>query len=113
MRIKDIHNVNDLVTKRKEIKQKLNSIYVPKKLEEEYFCLKITVEISANDDWGCKYVKAFADAKDIKVTKCEAERLLTLVKTYNEEELFRVENELKRLGVELESKNSCDNETTN
>ena len=112
MRIESIGHVNLLIKKRKEIKDRLNSVCVSKELDE-INCLKISVEIFGKDDWSCRYLNVYTDAKDIKITKYEAEHLLTMTKTYNEEELIRVENELKDLGVEIESKNSCDNETNN
>ena len=107
MRIESIGYVNKLIKKRTEfLQEKLGG---PLPNFEEYQRLDITVRIFNEKFWNERSISTHG----IKITPGEAQRLFAMVKTYNDDELFRVENELRDLGVELESKNSCDNETNN
>jgi len=113
MKLNQVWWVNHLIEKRNEIKhrQKLYPVHIRELLQDIYE-LDITVSITAKDNVGCKYNNAYVDAKKIKITKYEAEHLLSVVKTYNEEELVRIENELVDLGVEIGENEDCsDNKT--
>jgi len=109
MKIEHLSQVSSLVKKRKEIKQDLLGPYGSLPPYKENYYLKITVEISDKEYFGSKS----AVACGIRITEGEVERLFAMVKKYNEEEVRRVERDLNNLGVELESKNCCDNETVN
>lgn len=97
MKIEHLKRVSSLETTRRHLKDRLG---LPRTKPLTECCrLKITVEFIDDKEY---YPLKYTEANWIKITPGEAERLLTMVKKYNEEELSRVENELTNLGVELE-----------
>ena len=97
MKLESIHLVNNLIKRRKELLQEKQFRQTVENFEE-YRRLNITVKIYNETFWNERSI--FAEG--VKITPYEAEHLFAMVKTYNEEELIRVEQELERLGVEIE-----------
>lgn len=99
MKLEHLRHVTALETARRHLKDRLEiPTSKPASETHDYCRLKITVEILEDKEY---YPLKYTEANYIKITSGEAERLLSMVKKYNEEELCRVENELKDLGVEL------------